>query len=262
MFGMFKERRRDRLKAATFPSEWRKHLEAEMPLYKCLTEGDRAELEGHLKVLIGEKKFIGANGVTITDEMRVLVCAQAAMLLLHRKPHYFPNVDTIVIYEGAFVSNIKEDAGGGAFLEKPQARIGESNSNVGVVVLAWNSVRSGASNPRAGQNVVFHEFAHQLDSENGSVDGAPVLPSTSAYRAWSSVMTEEFDHLRSEVQHHHKTFIDEYGATSPAEFFAVITEAFFERPIGMKKRHPHLYELLADFYKQNPVEAFGRLGKV
>lgn len=253
MFERLKDKRRERLKAMPTPEAWRTLLDREMAVYKCLSPDDRAELEGHTKVLLAEKSFVGANGLVVTDEMRVLICAQAAMLLLHRTAHYFPNVDTVVIYEDAFVSNIREDMGG-AYLSKPQARIGESNAKTGVVVLAWATVRTEAANPKCGRNVVLHEFAHQLDSENGYVDGAPALSSSSAYRAWSRVMSHEFEHLRKDVEHHHKTFIDEYGATSPAEFFAVITEAFFEKPCGLKRRHPELYDLLADFYQQNPAK--------
>ena len=253
MFGLFKNKKRQAIRNVPLPEEWRQILKSEMPLYNQLPDSDKTELEDILKVLITEKKFVGANDLVVTDEMKVLICGHASLLLLHRKPHYFPHVETIIIYPSAFISNVKEYIGGSSYMEKPLARIGESSSQSGVVVLAWDSVVSGAANVTDGKNVTLHEFAHQLDYENGSTDGAPGLSSNSAYRAWSRVMSQEFEHLQSDLDHHHKTFIDQYGATSPAEFFAVITEAFFEKPRAMKRLHPDMYSLLADYYQQNPV---------
>jgi len=249
-----RDRRRKKVLSAPFSPEWRKILDLKMPLYRHLPDQDKVELENILKILINEKKFIGIDDLIVTDEMRVLICGHAALLLLHREPHYFPNVETIIIYPSAFVSNVKEYVGGGSYMEKPLARVGESSSQSRVVVLAWDNVRSGAANSTDGKNVVLHEFAHQLDSENGPTNGAPTLASRSAYRAWCSVMSAEFEHLSEDLSHHHKTFIDQYGATSPAEFFAVITEAFFEKPRSMRNLHPEMYQLLTDYYQQNPAE--------
>ena len=186
--------------------------------------------------------------------MRVLICAQAAILLLGRESDYFPHVETIVIYPSTFVSHLAKYAGGGFHLEEPEARVGEFCDFTREIVFSWKDVIHGLTNPKDGHNVVLHEFAHQIDSESGAVDGSPVLPSLSAYREWSSTMTKEFKKLKREIAKDHETFIDDYGASSPAEFFAVLTETFFEQPKILQKKHPKLYKILSEFYHQDPSE--------
>ncbi|PIK14803.1 M90 family metallopeptidase [Halobacteriovorax sp. JY17] len=253
MFNWFKNRRRKKYLEMEFSKEWLDILNKEMPLYITLNEQDKRELEATLKILYHEKEFIGAHGLLVTEEMKVLICAEASLLLLHRPKDYFPNVNTIVIYETTFCSEIRQPLAGGFSLSKKEARIGESNHHTKTVVLAWDSVKGQALNPHSGRNVVLHEFAHQLDSETGIVNGAPRLSSNSSYRAWANIMSSEFNHLKDDIKHHHKTFIDQYGATSGAEFFAVITESFFEKPITFKRKHPDLYDQLQGFYKQDPT---------
>ena len=254
MFGWFKKRKRNQFAKMPTPSDWIATLETHMPVFQKFSKEDREELLTHTKILFHEKEFIGAHDLEVTEPMIVFICAQASMLLLHREPSYFPNVNTVIIYETAFASTINQGIGGGIYLKKYQARVGESNHKTKVVVLAWDSVVYGAENPTDGKNVVLHEFAHQLDSETGNVNGAPVLSSNSSYRMWGCEMLKEYEHLKSDIAHHHKTFIDKYGATNHAEFFAVITEAFFEKPLGMQRKHPQMYKLLSEFYKQNPAD--------
>ena len=122
-----------------------------------------------------------------------------------------------------------------------------------MVVLAWDSVLSGAAAIPDGHNVVLHEFAHQLDQESGVGDGAPVLPRRSMYVAWARVLGHDFDQLVRDTAHHHRTLIDRYGATTPAEFFAVATETFFEKPRQLRSKHPELYLQLQQFYSQDPA---------
>jgi Mlc titration factor MtfA (ptsG expression regulator) len=104
-----------------------------------------------------------------------------------------------------------------------------------------------------GQNVVVHEFAHQLDSEDGTMDGAPNLGGRARYTSWARVLGKEFDELSTRLHDGRSSDIDSYGATNPAEFFAVVTEMFFEKPRALKQRHPALYEELAAFYRQDPA---------
>jgi Mlc titration factor MtfA (ptsG expression regulator) len=131
-------------------------------------------------------------------------------------------------------------------------RLGESWHR-GAVVLAWDDVLHGAADPRDGHDVVLHEFAHQLDQEDGAANGAPRLPKPSMYAAWARVLGEEFEGLAESREQHRRTVLDKYGATNPAEFFAVATEAFFEKPLQLRKRHAELYEQLAAFYRQDPA---------
>ena len=136
-------------------------------------------------------------------------------------------------------------------IESEDARLGESWTR-GVVVLAWDHVASSARH-LGGDNVVLHEFAHQLDAEDGSMDGAPDLGSRARFASWARVLGEEFAELSARLHAGRGSDIDAYGATSPPEFFAVVTEMFFEKPAQLRKRHPELYAELAAFYRQDPA---------
>jgi len=206
-------------------------------------------------VLLAEKKFEGCGGLELTDEIRVTIAAQACLLLLHRETDYFPELDVILVYPHPYVAKTSAYFAGGVALADQQARFGQSAS--GVVVLAWDAVRRGASDVHDGHNVTLHEFAHQLDQEDGAADGAPRLATRAMYTAWAHVLGDEFTHLVDDVHEHRATDIDEYGATNPAEFFAVVTEMFFEKPKQLARRHPQLYQQLALFYRQDPAARGG-----
>jgi MtfA peptidase len=251
MFDFFKSRRRATLRKQPFPEAWRAVIAANRSYISRLPAEDRTELEGHVQVFLAEKTFEGCGGLEITDEIRVTIAAQACLLLLHRETDYFPDVEAILVYPHPYVAETSESLGGGAAITNEQARLGQSAS--GVVVLAWDAVRRGATDAHDGHNVTLHEFAHQLDQEDGAADGAPVLGKRAMYTAWARVFGEEFAHLVEDVDKHRKSDIDTYGATSPAEFFAVITEVFFAKPGPFKRRHPELYEQLALFYRQDPA---------
>lgn len=254
MFGFFKRRRRDRLRAAPFPAAWLEIIEKNFPFYRGLPEADRRELQGHIRVFLAEKTFEGCGGLEITEEIRVTVAAQACLLLLHRETDYYPRLYSILVYPGAYMVRAVESLGGGFVLEGDQGRLGEAWRD-GVVVLAWDAVQAGAADMGDGENLVLHEFAHQLDHEDGSGDGAPILPRRSRYVAWARVLGAEYERLRQDSRRGRKSVLDEYGATKPAEFFAVATECFFEKPAQMRKKHPELYEELKEFYQQDPEPA-------
>jgi len=251
VFGFLKRRRRERVRARPFPPEWRAVLERRFPLYERLSPEDRRELEGHVQVFLEEKSFEGAGGLEIRDEIRVLVAAQACVLLLRRDTDYYPRMRSVVVYPAAYLAEHRS-AEGGVVTEGRQTRLGESWSS-GAVVLSWSDVRAGARDLRDGHNVVFHEFAHQLDLEDGGVDGVPELEGGSAYRAWARVFAAEYLELRRNARAGRSSVLDDYGATEPAEFFAVATEAFFEKPLALRRKHPELYAELAAFYRQDPA---------
>jgi Mlc titration factor MtfA (ptsG expression regulator) len=251
MFGM-KRRRRQRIRQQPFPEPWLRILERNVPVYSRLAPADQAELRGHIQVFLDEKRFEGCGGLAITDEIRVTIAAQACVLLLHRDTDYYDRMGSILVYPHHYFARSRQRAAPGLILEGHQARLGESWYR-GPVVLSWDDVQRGAADPNDGHNVVFHEFAHQLDSESGANEGAPALPRRSMYIAWARVLGHEYDHLRDELSHHHRHFINAYGATNPAEFFAVVTEAFFEQPRQLKRRHPELYGQLALFFQQDPA---------
>jgi Mlc titration factor MtfA (ptsG expression regulator) len=252
MLGWLRRRRRTAIRRRPFPPEWRAIIAKNVRYTACLKPQDREELVGHVQVFLSEKSFEGCGGLQITDEVRVTIAAQACVLLLHRETEYYPDLVSILVYPTAYLVPGGQRNPDGLLADAPQARLGESWAR-DVVVLAWDHVLSGASDIHDGQNVVLHEFAHQLDQESGTGDGAPVLPRRSMYVAWARVLGDEFDELVRETHRHHRTLIDQYGATSPAEFFAVVTETFFEKPQRLLSKHPELYRQLQQFYQQDPA---------
>jgi Mlc titration factor MtfA (ptsG expression regulator) len=258
MLGFFKRRRRNKLRIAAFPEAWRTYLVQKFPIYARLNAADRKELEGHIQVFLGEKEFEGCGGFEITDEVRVLVAAQACLLLLHRETDYYPDLRSVLIYPEPYVAKTRWNEAQEDTDPLKRARLGESWQN-GSVVLAWSATLSGAYNIHDGHNVVLHEFAHQLDQETGSADGAPVLQDDSLlqrlihYQTWARVLGAEYQDLCRATEKGRKTVMDKYGATNPAEFFAVATECFFEKPHQLKARRPELYQELQEYYQQDPA---------
>ncbi len=251
MFDFFKGRRRAALRREPLTPAERAIVEKNVPYVAKLDEADREELEGLVRIFLAEKSFEGCGGLELTEEMEVTIAALACILLLHRETDVYPGVDAILVYPSAYRAPARSSEGG-VVIEGEQARLGESWTR-GVVVLAWDHVKSGASQPADGQNVVLHEFAHQLDGEDGSMDGAPDLGARARYTSWAHVLGSEFSELSEKLHAGRRSDIDTYGATNPAEFFAVVTEMFFEKPRAMKRRHPELYDELAAFYRQDPA---------
>ncbi len=245
-----REHRRRRIMERPFPPEWREIL-ARVPVLSRLSDSERGKLEDITKVLAAEKHFEGAHGLPVTDEIRVTISGQAALLILHRPHDYYPRLVSIIVYPGQYVAPHREETPIGVVIEGEQVRAGESWSR-GAVVLSWEDVRADSAGIRPGRNVVLHEFAHQLDAENGDVDGVPALP-PDRYPEWERVMSEEYARLRDAVETGRAAFLNPYGATNPAEFFAVATEYFFTAPTGLLRNHPELYEQLRLFYRQDPA---------
>ncbi len=252
-FGFFKERRRRRLRTQPVPEEWNGVISRNLPFFEQLTPGDQAELLGHLQVFLAEKRFEGCAGLEVTDEMRITIGMQACLLLLHRKTDYYPRLVTILIYPSGFVVKKERYVGGDMWEEGPSGRLGETDGRMGSLVLAWDAVKFGATDPSDGKNLVLHEFAHQLDFEDYHADGVPTLRSRSDLSSWAEVMKVEFAALQAADVTGIPTLLDTYGASNPAEFFAVATEAFFERPVALHRQHPRLYGELRRFFRQDPA---------
>jgi len=251
MFDFFKDRRRGALRKQPLSPEQRAILDKNIPYLAELSVADRSELEGLVQIFLAEKTFEGCGGLELTEEIKLTVAAQACLLLLHRDTDIYPHVDAILVYPSAYVVPTRQHEGP-VVLEQDQTRLGESWQE-GLVVLAWDHVLSGAAQPKDGQNVVLHEFAHQLDSESGAMNGTPELGTRARYSAWARVLGREFQELSERLHEGRPSDIDPYGATNPAEFFAVLTEMFFEKPHALERRHPSLYAELAQFYKQDPA---------
>ena len=254
IFGKYlvRQSRRKRLLATPFPETWKEVVQKNVPLYNRLSDPLKEQLHGLVHVFLAEKDFEGCGGLEITEEIKVTIAAQACMLLLNRKATYFPKLRTILVYPHTYVARtISSD--GALIVDGRSVRLGESWQN-GPVVLSWNSVTGGTMNVTDARNVVLHEFAHQLDQEDGAADGAPILEHRSRYAEWARVLSSEYEALQKKKKKRTRSVMNKYGATNPAEFFAVATETFFEKARQMKKRHPELYDELRDYYKLDPVE--------
>ena len=251
MFGLTR-RHREKLQRQPFPDTWRQYLKRRVPLYHRLPVEDRRELEGHIQIFLDEKRFEGCGGFSINDEVRVVIAAQACLLLLHRETKYFPGLYSVVVYPTSFIVELRNYDEFGVVTDETGPLVGES-WDTGCVVLAWDEVLESSACDHDGYNVVIHEFAHQLDAEDGITDGAPVLPDRSRYRSWARVFGDEYRRLREMLTSGGETLLDEYGASDPAEFFAVVTESFFEIPQHLQEEHPELYDELRQYFRQDPA---------
>ena len=249
-----KERRRalERLRDVPLPDEWVELLDGDMPIYRRLPRELRPKLHGYIQVFLATKPFEACGDLeAVTDEMRVLVAAQACLLLLNDRNGCYDKLGSILIYPDAYRSQ-ERLYGRGAGDDDGDVRLGES-WGTGSVVLSWHHIRDGASNSHDGSNVVIHEFAHQLDQLDGSADGLPTLKDRTRYPRWQEVFSAAYERHVERTEDGRRTVIDSYGATNPAEFFAVSTETFFEKPKVLKKRYPDLYGELATFFELDPV---------
>ncbi|MFL6516219.1 MAG: zinc-dependent peptidase [Chthoniobacterales bacterium] len=254
MLAFFKQQRRKRLRNQPVPPEWLPIIHRHVRFFDRLSPADRNEILGHVTVFLSEKRFEGCGGLEVTDEIRLTIATQACLLLLHRKTDYFPRLVTILVYPSAYVAEEHRPIDENIWEQSKVSRLGETGRQLGSMVLAWDATKSGATDPSDGRNVVFHEFAHQLDYENYAADGVPGLATRDQQVSWGTVMRVEFASLRAADETGIPTLLDNYGATSPAEFFAVTTEAFFERPYALRQRHPKLYDEFARYFQQDPSQ--------
>ncbi|HEX8960667.1 MAG TPA: M90 family metallopeptidase [Geobacteraceae bacterium] len=241
--------RRRRLKEHPFPPAWRAAMERHVPLYRRLPANDRHELEGHIQVFLAEKSFEGRGGLSVTDEVRVTIAAQACILLLHRWTDYYPGLSSVIVYPGEYLAPYRDTDEWGIVTEGTDRRSGESCPE-GALVLSWEDVLAERIGVHAGYNVVLHEFAHLIDADAGLSSGTPPR---SRYGVWDETLKREYERLRDDAENGRPTVLDPYGTEDLAEFFAVATEAFFETPLPLRKRHPELYAELARYYRQDPA---------
>ena len=244
--------RRARIRSQPFPLPWREILRRRMPAFARLPADVQLRLKKQAQVLLAEKPFIGCAGLEVTDEMRVLVAVQAALLLLGRRAGAFDGLRQILIYPGAFVVDRSTADAAGLVRDERRALAGESWQQ-GQVLLSWDDVLDGAADPHDGRNVVIHEFAHQLDQAHGAANGAPFLPGAQRRARWAAVMGAEFQALQERLAQGMEGLIEPYAATNPAEFFAVVSELFFERPAELAANHAALYGEYRLFYGVDPL---------
>lgn len=240
LFSWWRRRRRRKIAQAPFPGSWREMLERRVPFYRVLPADLKETFHGQLQVFVREKTFTGARGFEITDEVRVVIAASAVRLVLHLGIEQYDDLSEIIVYASHFHDP-----------DRDGVILGQAHP-WGVVILSWQAVLHGLANPGDGLDTAIHEFAHILDVRDGTFDGTPELRAHEDYRPWVENLTRNFEDLKERRGRRHRVLRD-YGTLNPAEFFAVATEAFFEKPSRMRELHPGLHEELRRYYGFDPA---------
>jgi len=256
MWNWFRGNRRKKILATPFPSEWERHIQNNIQYYHHLNNEEKKRLHDLIQIFIAEKHWLGCNNLELTDEIRVMIAAHACLMILALPNDYFRNVNSIYVYPTTIIS---PESPIGIFevptspVKGPMPILGEAHHS-GPVILVWDAVKRETRHPEHGHNVVYHEFAHKLDMLDDSADGTPPLTTPEEYQRWIEVCSKEYLEVCDKVEHGQPIFFDSYAATNESEFFAVVTEHFFCEPENMKHHHPKLYQVLQDFYRQDPAE--------
>ncbi|WP_372966695.1 zinc-dependent peptidase [Marinobacter sp.] len=241
--------RRKRELEQPFPKPWRKILRHQAPHYNRLSKTRQKRLENLIQLFVSEKEFYGCAGFEVDDRVKVTVAGHACLLILERAFTSFDEVRSILIYPDVYKAK-GTHSDGMVVSTGEQLRAGEASSR-GQVVLAWSECEQAIAEPYEPHNVILHEFAHQLDYLDGTADGAPPLSGEQAQQ-WQETMTKAWEHLRQRLKQRKTPWLDPYGATQPAEFFAVLTEAFFQQPDHLQQEQPKVYEALKRYYRLDP----------
>lgn len=254
MFTWLRNRRRRKLLEEPFPPWWDAILRRNVGHYPRLSPDERARLRDTLRVLVAEKDWEGVGGLHVTEEIKVTIAAQAALMLLGMEHDYFARVDSIVVYPGSFRTPNPED---GWEDDELSDRVADGQAVYrGPVILAWDSVLQDGREPEGGHNVVVHEFAHQLDFLDYETNGTPPLNDPELAKRWGPVMTAAFKQHRQLVERGEETFFEEQAAENETEFFADASEAFFCSPADFLAGYPEVYALLRDYYRVDPLKWF------
>jgi Mlc titration factor MtfA (ptsG expression regulator) len=255
MLSWLRRRRREQILSQPFPQSWLDALATRVTHYPLLTADEQRRLREDVQIFVAEKNWEGCNGLELNDEMRVVVAGWACLLVLNRQHEYFSNVKSILLYPATYVVPEVRQEG---LIHGSETMLGQAHYR-GPVILSWKDVRRAGRLRGHGENVVVHEFAHQLDMLDRSIDGTPPLDSREEYQAWTEVMSEEYQRLAADWNAGRPTVLDPYGTQNEAEFFAIATEAFFGRPALLEREHARLYELLRRYYRQDTAARMRRM---
>jgi hypothetical protein len=255
MFDWLKNRRRRKLLEAPFPAGWEDMIRRNMAHYRMLDADEQQRLRERIVIFAAEKNWEGCGGLALTDDMRVTISAMACLLILNLPRTDFDNVESILVYPSELVLPERRIGFFETALEplEPAYPITGQAFEQGPLILVWDAVLESIRYAGSGYNVVYHEFAHKLDMQDGIADGTPRLRDRAEYRDWVKTCSREFARLLKDVEKGKRTFLDEYGATDEAEFFAVATEHFFDQPLRMRRAAPELYRVLKGYYRQDPA---------
>jgi Mlc titration factor MtfA (ptsG expression regulator) len=237
-----------------FDPAWDATLRASFAHWSMLTPAERERMEGLVGRFVARTRWEAAQGFELTEEIEVSIAAQASMLLLGLEIDEYPHVTSVIVHPSTVRLHGQHRTGSNVYSSATQTLAGQAQYR-GPVVLSWSAARRGAARPDAGSNVVYHEFAHQLDMIDGITDGTPPLGGDEDARVrWVEVCTAAYDTVRAD----RSEVLRPYAGTNPAEFFAVATEVFFNRPDALREHEPDLYTELASFYNQDPADRLTR----
>jgi Mlc titration factor MtfA (ptsG expression regulator) len=252
LLSWLRARRRRKILAEPFPVRWNEFLQRNVGHYALLTPVEQERLRDIARILVAEKEWLGRGGLFLTEEMRVTIAAQAALLLLGDDRGYFKRVRKVVVFPTSFRTPVAEDDWEDDLLSETDLA-GQAVDH-GPVLLAWDQVLPEGRAPTAGFNVVVHEFAHQLDFVEGITCGVPPLGDRELETRWRYVMQVAFeDHRRALRDKETDLFFTQHAGDSEAEFFADASEAFFCRSVVMQELHPEMYRLFAAYYRVEPA---------
>jgi Mlc titration factor MtfA (ptsG expression regulator) len=246
MLGWLRTRRRRAIQERPFPAAWREIIRRGVRQAEWLAADETTHLLGWVAVFLEEKRFEGCRGFEITDEVRVTIAAQAGLMTLGFGDEWFDRLQSVLVYPGDYLVPRVTPLAGGGELEWQEARLGETWGG-GSMVLSWSGLRDG---PRS---VVIHECAHLVDLLDGEIDGIPPLPRADV-RRWRETIADCRDRFDDLLDEGRGVAFDDYAAESPAEFFAVASECFFQDPHRLLRHDATLYELLAEAYRQDPAK--------
>ncbi|MDX1586145.1 MAG: zinc-dependent peptidase [Balneolaceae bacterium] len=238
-----------------FPARWLRILEKKMPVYRNLSEETRKKLHNRMQIFLYEKIFEGCGGFSMGEENKVIIAAHACMLILEEPSGYYPSLKSILIYPADYVAPVYEQDAGGVVTEGWESRSGES-WNPGNIVLSWKDISHDLEHPSDGNNLIYHEFMHQLDYQYGLSSGIEDNGQTDSEDEWTRELARTYRSLLKKAQRGEEDLLDLYGATAPAECLAVATECFLEQPEAVQQRYPDLYRHLASFFGYDPVTLF------
>ncbi len=255
MLNWLRDRRRNKLIQTAFPDAWEAILRRNVAHYCMLNEDERVRLHRLIQVFAAEKNWEGAGGLELDDEIRVTISAQACLLILGLPHNYYENVRSVIVYPSTVVPPQRRHGSFESTMApvEPEVPILGQAFMRGPVIIIWDAALHGGRHPELGHNVIYHEFAHQLDMLDGMADGAPPLRGREAYREWNRICTREYERLTRDALRGRESFLNAYGATNAAEFFAVATEQFFDRPRLLIRQSPDLYRVLREYYQQDPA---------
>lgn len=249
MFDIIKDWREQRiLDSSEFTdADWAQAAERIVILDR-LNEEERGRLFDLATLFLDDKSIVGAQGFEITDAARQSIALQACLPILNLSLEWYAGWSSIIIYQGSYKSESTIVDEFGIVHEGSQHRSGEAWQR-GPVVLSWKDAKH--SGERDGHNVVIHEFVHKLDMMNGRANGFPPMQPDMDPTRWTEIMSRDFE----DFQTHRKSGLDRYGATNPAEFFAVLSEVFFETPQTLVDAYPDIYDIMVKFFKQSPLQS-------